>query len=171
MAWYDLTFVECSILTAEKMTRLQGNFSALAAGESGSPSITKVGSFVAEAGSMNALQVSSLTVLQDLRASGVASLENLNVAGTSSLNQLSVASGAALTALQVGDVASLATLHVASDWSFPGSGSFGHFSADSGGYFSDLTSGATPAARTVYGTPHRLEGQVPVRQDLDLVAL
>jgi hypothetical protein len=37
MAWTDLTFVECSVLTAAKMTQLQGNFAALAAGASGAP--------------------------------------------------------------------------------------------------------------------------------------
>lgn len=37
MAWTDLTFVECSILTASRMNALQGNFAALAGGAAGAP--------------------------------------------------------------------------------------------------------------------------------------
>lgn len=48
MTWSDLTFVECSILTAQKMTQLQGNFAALAAGEPGAPPITRLGPLVVE---------------------------------------------------------------------------------------------------------------------------
>lgn len=40
MAWTDLTFASESILTSEKMTQLQANFAAMAAGDSGAPEIT-----------------------------------------------------------------------------------------------------------------------------------
>ena len=40
MAWTDLTFAFGSLLTSTKMTQLDANFDALAAGESGAPTIT-----------------------------------------------------------------------------------------------------------------------------------
>ncbi len=42
MAWTDLTFTGCSVLTAGQMTQLQANFAALAAADSGSPTVTRV---------------------------------------------------------------------------------------------------------------------------------
>lgn len=42
MAWSDLTFTGCSVLTAGQMTQLQANFGALAAADSGAPSLSRV---------------------------------------------------------------------------------------------------------------------------------
>jgi hypothetical protein len=67
MAWTDLTFVECSVLTAAKMTQLQGNFAALAAGDSGAPPLAIDGvsslALVHASSGLVAPQVSSLGVL------------------------------------------------------------------------------------------------------------
>lgn len=39
--WYDLTFASGSLLTSTKMTQLDGNFDALAAGDTGAPQIAR----------------------------------------------------------------------------------------------------------------------------------
>ena len=63
MAWTDLTFSNGSKLTATKMTQVQSNFAALAAGEAGSPPIA-VNSFMASGiSSLGSLNVSSGAVL------------------------------------------------------------------------------------------------------------
>lgn len=63
MAWTDLTFSSGSNLTSTKMTQVQSNFAALAAGEAGAPPIA-VNSFMASGiSSLGSLNVSSGAVL------------------------------------------------------------------------------------------------------------
>ncbi|HKI99953.1 MAG TPA: hypothetical protein VKB51_15870 [bacterium] len=99
MAWNELTFVECSVLTADKMTRLQGNFAALAAGESGAPPL-------------HIDAVSSLATVH--AASGFLG------PAVSSLGTLHVGSG-----LLAPQVSSLGTLQVGSGIAAPGVNSLG----------------------------------------------
>lgn len=134
MAWNDLTFVECSLLTAAKMTALQGNFAALAAQESGAPPLRfpnsgPYGDVPASFGTVHAAsgflgpQVSSLGTLHV--AGGVVA------PGVSSFGQVQVASGFARVDAASGfgtaAPASLGTVEVASNASFFGGLRFPHF--------------------------------------------
>jgi hypothetical protein len=106
MAWTDLTFVECSVLSAAKMTQLQGNFAALSAGEAGAPPLHIDGvsslAWLHASSGVLAPQVSSLGTLHV--ASGVAA------PGVNSVGMLQVGSG-----VLAPQVSSLATLHVSSE--------------------------------------------------------
>lgn len=106
MAWTDLTFVECSLLTAAKMTQLQDNFAALAGGAPGAP--------------RPAIDdVASLATVH--AASGFAGPQ------VSSLAQLHVGSGIAAP-----QVSSFGALHAGSGLAAPGVSSLGRVQADSG---------------------------------------
>jgi microcystin-dependent protein len=50
MAWYDLTFTASHVLTASDMNRMQENFTALAAQDSGSPAVPPTGAVIPYAG-------------------------------------------------------------------------------------------------------------------------
>jgi len=122
MAWTDLTFVECSVLTAAKMTQLQGNFAALAAGEPGAPPLHSDGvsslALLHASSGLLAPQVSSVGLLHvgsGIVAPQVSSLGRLHVSsgtlapGVSSLALLQVGSG-----IVAPQVSSLGTVHVSS---------------------------------------------------------
>ncbi|MCH8074890.1 MAG: hypothetical protein IIC64_03625 [SAR324 cluster bacterium] len=111
MSWNDLTFVECSLLTASQMTQLQGNFAALGAGMSGSPALSVNSIIWSGQGSGAALHVSS----------GIAAPQ------VSSLGTLHVSSGLILS-----QVASLGTVHAASGFVAPEASSFGMVHTASG---------------------------------------
>ena len=145
MSWSDLTFVECSLLTASQMTQLQGNFAALGAGMSGSPAIAVNSILWSGQGSGAALHVSS----------GIAAPQ------VSSLGTLHVSSGLILS-----QVASLGTVHAASGFVAPEVSSFGMVHTASGFLGAEISSFGTvevasamhvagapsgsPAANTIY---------------------
>jgi hypothetical protein len=106
MAWNDLTFVECSVLTAAKMTELQGNFAALAAGETGAPP----------------LAMDAVSSLAWLHASSGVLAPQVSSFGT-------VHAGSGLLAPQV---SSFGTLHAGSGMLAPQVSSFGTLHAGSG---------------------------------------
>ncbi len=102
MAWNNLTFVECSLLTSSKMTQLQNNFSALADQDGGAPLVVFPNSaLIANAG---------------LRSTGVGSIA-----------LVSAASGF-LSPL----VSSLGTAHAGSGFIAPQVSSFGTIHVSSG---------------------------------------
>jgi hypothetical protein len=145
MAWNDLTFVDCSLLTAAKMTALQGNFAALAAGEPGAPPLRIDG-------------VSSLATVHassGLLAPQVSSLGRLHVSsgllapGIGSAGLLHVSSG-----LLAPQVSSLALLHVGSGLVCPQVGSLGLLHVGSGLVAPQVSSlGAVALAGSPSGTP------------------
>ena len=138
MSWNDLTFVECSLLTASQMTQLQGNFAALGAGMSGSPALSVNSIIWSGQGSGAALHVSS----------GIAAPQ------VSSLGTLHVSSGLILS-----QVASLGTVHAASGFVSPEASSFGMVHTASGFLGAETSSFGTVEVATRCTSPVRLRGR------------
>jgi len=128
MGWTNLTFVECSILTASKMTWLQDNFTALAAGDSDAPPIA-VNSLVWTGQASGA----SLDLSSGFSALGAASLGAVSATSgfmtpaVSSLGALHLSGGQV-----VPEVSCFGTVHAASGFVATGVMSLGAFHAESG---------------------------------------
>jgi hypothetical protein len=79
MAWSDLTFTGCSVLTAAQMTQLQANFAALAQGAAGAPALSPTSLMWTGQASGAGLNVSSLGMFWQLRVTDVATLGALTL--------------------------------------------------------------------------------------------
>lgn len=110
MAWTDLSFPSGSKLTSTKMTEVQSNFAALAAGEPGAPPLA-VGSLMWSGVASGAF----LNVSSGLQTTGVGSFGALSVGG-----------------IQATGVGSFGLLDAGSGYQTTGVGSFGSVNVSSG---------------------------------------
>lgn len=80
MAWSDLTFTGCTVLTAAQMNQLHANFAALAQGAPGAPPLAPNSLMWTGQASGAGLHVSSLARLQALAVTQAASVGRLSLA-------------------------------------------------------------------------------------------
>jgi hypothetical protein len=112
MAWSDLTFTGCTVLTAAQMTQLQANFAALAHGDAGAPAFSPSSFMWTRQASGASLDVSSRGTFRQAVISDVASVNTLNVAGTLALTNLAVTGPGSFGSVNVGSEYQFRGAHV-----------------------------------------------------------